>query len=78
MAEGVGAFLLAAALILLTGLVRPVAGLISRIPSSVAAGVLAGVLLPFCPAVPHLAAGNPVQLLPSAMQDTYPSQSDRL
>ena len=71
MAGAVGTFLLAAGLILLTGLIRPVAGLVSRIPASVAAGMLGGVLLPFCLAVPHLAAGNPVLLLPVAMQATY-------
>jgi benzoate membrane transport protein len=64
MAEGVGAFLLAAVLILATGLIRPLAGLISALPASVASGMLAGVLLPFCLAVPQLAVGNPVLLLP--------------
>ena len=64
MAEGVGAFLLAAGLILLTGLIQPLAGLISRIPASVASGMLAGVLLPFCLAVPQLAVAKPALLLP--------------
>lgn len=48
MAQGVGAFLLAAGLIVLTGAVRPLGRLIAAIPDGVAAAMLAGVLLPFC------------------------------
>jgi benzoate membrane transport protein len=48
MAQGVGAFLLAAGLIMLTGAVRPLGRLIAVIPDGVAAAMLAGVLLPFC------------------------------
>jgi benzoate membrane transport protein len=47
MAEAVGAFLLAGLLILLTGLIRPLGRLVAMIPDGVAAGMLAGVLLPF-------------------------------
>jgi benzoate membrane transport protein len=43
----VGAFLLAGALIVLTALFRPLGRLIERIPMSIAAAMLAGVLLPF-------------------------------
>jgi len=48
MPEAVGAFLLAAALIALTGAVKPLGTLVARIPDGIAAGMLAGVLLPFC------------------------------
>jgi benzoate membrane transport protein len=47
MAEAVGAFILAGLLILLTGLVRPLGRIVAMIPDGVAAGMLAGVLLPF-------------------------------
>lgn len=45
--EAVGAFLLAGLLILATGLIRPLGTLVARIPDGIAAGMLAGVLLPF-------------------------------
>ncbi|MDM7933475.1 benzoate/H(+) symporter BenE family transporter [Tabrizicola sp.] len=48
LAEGVGAFILAGALIAATGLIRPLGALVARIPDGIAAGMLAGVLLPFC------------------------------
>ena len=44
----VGAFLLCAALVVLTGLVRPLARALQRLPAALSAAVLAGVLLPFC------------------------------
>jgi benzoate membrane transport protein len=48
LAEGVGAFILAGALIAATGLIRPLGALVAKIPDGIAAGMLAGVLLPFC------------------------------
>ncbi len=45
--SAVGAFLVAAALMVLTGLVPQFARGVERIPSGIAAGMLAGVLLPF-------------------------------
>ena len=47
-AEGVGAFIVAGLLIAATGLIRPLGALVARIPDGIAAGMLAGVLLPFC------------------------------
>jgi benzoate membrane transport protein len=47
-AEGVGAFVTAGLLITATGLIRPLGALVARIPDGIAAGMLAGVLLPFC------------------------------
>lgn len=48
MAEAVGAFVLAGVLIALTGAIKPLGRLVALIPDGVAAGMLAGVLLPFC------------------------------
>ena len=48
MAEAVAAFVLAGVLIALTGALRPLGRLVAQIPDGVAAGMLAGVLLPFC------------------------------
>ena len=64
MAEGVGAFVIAGLLILLTGLIRPLERLVSAIPAGIAAGMLAGVLLPFCLRVPPAAATHPALILP--------------
>ncbi len=48
MAEGVGAFVMASALIALTGVFQPLGRLVAMIPDAVAGAMLAGVLLPFC------------------------------
>jgi benzoate membrane transport protein len=47
MAEGVGAFLVAGALIVLTGVIRPLGALAARIPAPLATALLAGVLFNF-------------------------------
>ena len=64
MAEGVAAFLLAAALIATTGLFGPLGRTIASIPPTIAAGMLAGVLLPFCLRVPAEATTLPRLVLP--------------
>ncbi|SEO11981.1 benzoate membrane transport protein [Pseudorhodobacter antarcticus] len=46
--EAVGAFCVAASLVMLTGVWGPLGRLVQRIPDGLAAGMLAGVLLPFC------------------------------
>lgn len=48
MPQAVGAFVVAALLIALTGALRPLGRLVGMIPDGIAAGMLAGVLLPFC------------------------------
>ena len=48
MAEAAGAFVLVGALVAATGAIRPLGRLLARIPDGIAAGMLAGVLLPFC------------------------------
>ena len=45
--EAVGAFLIAGALLVLTGLIKPLTQMISKIPASVASGMLAGILVTF-------------------------------
>jgi len=45
--EAVGAFIVAALLLVATGLFKPLTRLISRIPSSVASGMLAGIVVTF-------------------------------
>jgi benzoate membrane transport protein len=46
--EAVGAFIVAALLVVATAMVRPFAQLVERIPKTLAAAMLAGILLPFC------------------------------
>jgi benzoate membrane transport protein len=57
MADGVGAFIVTAVLLILTGLFKPLTRLISRIPASVASGMLAGIVVTF--------AINAVKTIPS-------------
>ncbi|MFC4172247.1 benzoate/H(+) symporter BenE family transporter [Microvirga sp. GCM10011540] len=60
----VGAFLLAGGLIVLAASVKPFGRLIERIPSSIAAAMLAGVLIQFVTAVFVSAQGAPGLVLP--------------
>ena len=64
MAGAVGAFLLAGALIFLTGLIGPLGRLIGMIPRGIAAAMLGGVLLPFCLRVPAQAVALPAIVAP--------------
>lgn len=64
MNAAVGAFLLAGALIVVTAAVKPIGDLIARIPASVAAAMLAGVLLRFVLAVFESAQASPALVLP--------------
>lgn len=57
MADGVGAFIVTAALLIVTGLFKPLTRLIARIPASVASGMLAGIVVTF--------AINAVRTIPS-------------
>ena len=59
-----GAFLVAAILILLTGLIRPLARLVAAIPSPIANAMLAGMLLPLCLAPITAIAEVPALALP--------------
>lgn len=48
MPNAVGAFIVAALLMMLTAMIKPLGQLINRIPKTIAAAMLAGILLPFC------------------------------
>jgi benzoate membrane transport protein len=60
----VGAFLLAAALMITTGAIPALARSIDRIPAALSGGLLAGVLLPFCLAPVKEAVVSPLTVLP--------------
>ncbi|WP_309666844.1 benzoate/H(+) symporter BenE family transporter [Tabrizicola sp.] len=64
MAEAVGAFVAVGAMILLTGTWRALGQLVARIPDGIAAGMLAGVLLPFCLKGALAAQALPLIVLP--------------
>jgi benzoate membrane transport protein len=60
----VGAFVLAALLVLATAAVRPLADLVARIPPSLASAMLAGILVQFAVAVFQMAGAEPAFVLP--------------
>jgi len=64
MNAAVGAFMLTAALILLTAAVRPLAALIEKIPASIASAMLAGVLFSFVMAIFEHMQTSPALVLP--------------
>jgi benzoate membrane transport protein len=64
MAEAAGAFVLSGLLIAAAGLVRPLGRLVALIPDGIAAGMLAGVLLPFCLGLAPAALAAPLLVLP--------------
>ena len=63
-AAAVGAFVLAAVLILLTAAIRPLGRLIERIPASIAAAMLAGILLRLVVAMVEHVPSSPLLVLP--------------
>ncbi len=64
LSAAVGAFLLAGLLMVLTALFRPLSAWIERLPTSVAAAMLAGVLIRFVIAVFDSAQASPMLVLP--------------
>ena len=62
--DAVGAFLIAALLVTATGLVAPFARLMERIPTTLAAAMLAGILLRFCLEVVGAVAALPYLVVP--------------
>lgn len=62
--SAVGAFILSAALIVLSAAIKPLADAIAKIPAAVAAAMLAGVLIGFSVAVFDEAASDPLLVLP--------------
>lgn len=64
MAQAVGAFLLSGALMLLSGVVPALGSLVARLPATVGAAMLAGLLLRFVLAMFQAAQTEPVLVLP--------------
>lgn len=62
--EAVGAFVLSGLLVMATGLIRPLGRVVAAIPDAIAAGMLAGVLLPFVLKLGPTAAAAPALVLP--------------
>ncbi|MCX8572817.1 benzoate/H(+) symporter BenE family transporter [Aminobacter sp. MET-1] len=62
--EAVGAFLIAGVLLVLTGLIKPLTQLISRIPASVASGMLAGIVVTFAINAAKAVPTDPWLILP--------------
>ncbi len=62
--EAVGAFLVAGVLLVLTGLIKPLTQLISRIPASVASGMLAGIVVTFAINAAKSVPSDPWLILP--------------
>ncbi len=64
MPQAVGAFVVTGLLIALTGAIKPLGRLVAMIPDGIAAGMLAGVLLPFCLKLPQAVLVAPALVLP--------------
>jgi benzoate membrane transport protein len=64
MNDAVGAFIIAALMLLATGLVKPLTRLIARIPASVASGMLAGIVVGFVMDAVKTIPADPVFILP--------------
>ncbi|ODT07548.1 MAG: benzoate transporter [Mesorhizobium sp. SCN 65-20] len=62
--EAVGAFLVTGVLLVLTGLIKPLTQLISRIPASVASGMLAGIVVTFAINAAKAVPSDPWLILP--------------
>jgi benzoate membrane transport protein len=62
--EAIGAFMLAAALMVLTALIKPLSNAISKLPPSIAAAMLGGVLLRYVIGVPAAALDMPGFVVP--------------
>jgi benzoate membrane transport protein len=63
-AAAIGAFMVSGALLMLTGLWRPMGRLIAAIPPALASAMLAGVLMSLCLVPVQLAARSPAQAAP--------------
>lgn len=64
MADAVGAFIVTALLLVATGLFRPLTKLVSRIPASVASGMLAGIVITFAINAARTVSLDPWLVLP--------------
>lgn len=64
MNDAIGAFIMVGAMVIATGLFRPLTRLISRIPASVASAMLAGILVTFAINAVKTIPGDPLLILP--------------
>jgi benzoate membrane transport protein len=64
MQQAVGAFIITAIAIIITGLVKPISALVSKIPASIASGMLAGVLFAFLTGAARTVPVDPLFVLP--------------
>lgn len=64
MPQAVGAFIVTAIAIILTGLIKPISTFVSRIPASIASGMLAGVLFAFLIGAARTVPIDPLFVLP--------------
>jgi benzoate membrane transport protein len=64
LADAIGAFIVAALLLVGTGFLRPLMSLVARIPASVSSGMLAGILFAFVANVARAAGTDPIMVLP--------------
>lgn len=64
MQQAVGAFIVTAIAIIITGLVKPVSAFVSKIPASIASGMLAGVLFAFLIGAARTIPIDPLFVLP--------------
>ena len=64
MNDAVGAFLITAILLVVTGLFRPVTALVARIPVAVSSGMLAGIVVVFVLGAFRVAPSDPALILP--------------
>lgn len=64
MQQAVGAFIVTAIAIIITGLIKPISAFVSRIPASIASGMLAGVLFAFLTGAARTIPVDPLFVLP--------------
>ncbi|MDQ0997524.1 benzoate membrane transport protein [Phyllobacterium ifriqiyense] len=64
MPQAVGAFIVTAIAIILTGLIKPISTFVSKIPASIASGMLAGVLFAFLTGAARTIPIDPLFVLP--------------
>lgn len=64
MQQAVGAFIVTAVAIIITGLIKPISAFVSRIPASIASGMLAGVLFAFLTGAARTIPVDPLFVLP--------------
>jgi benzoate membrane transport protein len=64
MNEAVGAFIVCGLMLVATGLIRPMTRLVEKLPASISAGMLGGILLPFALGAAQVANLDPTFVLP--------------